>query len=343
MSCTAYKNIILIITATAIVSCSGENRHKDSHINPVPVRVDTVQISTAISDRSFVGTVSPSKSVMIINKYPGKLISVHVRQGDEVSKGDILAEVESQNIISTYDMTQATLRQAEDGYSRLMQVKATNSVPEVKAVEVETQLKQARASAKASAKALEECKIKAPFSGVVGGVMVDTGVDIAPAEIIMSLFDINSLEVKISVPENEVWSISKGDCATLIIPALNNKRIKAHVTSKGVVASPLSHTYDCTLDITSDATGLMPGMVCKVYMANQTENSIIIPANIIKMDNIGKYVWIVTDNIVSKRYITISDFSGHGIIVTSGLSVGDAIITDGSQKVSTGMTVTVIK
>lgn len=336
------KNTILIAVATILVSCSGDIIKKSSGRDPITVRVDTIKASTANSGHSFIGTVSPSKSVMMRNKFSGRLTTVNIRQGDRVKQGDVIAEVESQNVRSTYDMAQATLRQAEDGYARLMKLKGTNSVPEIKVIEVETQLQQARSSAEAAAQALKECKITAPFDGVVGDVMVSAGIDISPTEVIANIFDINSLEVKISVSENEIGNIATGDPATLIIPALNNKHLKAHISTKGVIASTLSHTYDCILNIIGDADELMPGMVCKVYMQTKTENRITIPANVVKMDNIGKYVWSVNGNVVEKRYITISGFSGRRIVVADGLDEGDIVITDGSQKISTGMTVSVI-
>ena len=103
----------------------------------------------------------------------GTLKTFAARRGDSVTKGDIVADVESQAVRSSWKMAHAALEQAEDGYRRLMQVRETGSVTDVKVVEVKTQLDRARASAEAADSALAACRVKAPFSGVVSDVFAE--------------------------------------------------------------------------------------------------------------------------------------------------------------------------
>ncbi len=335
-------SILLLPLALLLTGCDGIKKEKHEE-KVVPVRVMTAQKSRTTDRASYIGTVSPKKSAVLSGKYPGRLVTLAVSQGDLVRKGDVLAVIESQSIRSSQQMAQATLRQAEDGYRRVAQVHESNSVADVKLIEVETQLNKARAAASAADKAMDDCTVKAPFDGVIGEVYCEEGVELSAGGPIARLLDISEIEIHISVPENEIGDIAAGDRASVVVPALGDKSCKAAVKSKGISASPVSHSYDCTLT-PYNGQGLMPGMVCKVYMENDGVLSrIIIPAGIVRLDNDGKYVWTVRDGIVHKTHITTGGFSAYGIVVDDGLEEGDMVITDGSQKVSTGMKVKIVE
>ena len=157
-----YRKIMLFaaaIAAVTVVSGCGLRKDRAAGREPVPVKVVVVESRPSAGVKSYVGTVRPSKSAVISCRYSGTLSEVNVSEGDFVRKGDVVAVVESQTVKSTWEMAHASLRQAEDGYSRLMQVHGKGGVADVKMVEVETQLSKARASAAAADKALEDCRI----------------------------------------------------------------------------------------------------------------------------------------------------------------------------------------
>ena len=198
--------------------------------------------------------------------------------------------------------------------------------------------------AEATDRAMDDCTIKAPFDGVIGEVYGEEGVELSVAEPIAKLLNISETEIHISVPEKEIGGISAGDRATVVIPALGDMECRGTVKSKGISASPLSHSYNCTLTPDRAQKDIMPGMVCKVYMESREETSrIVIPADVVRIDNEGQYVWTVRDGTVYKSHIKANGFSACGIVVGEGLAEGDMIITDGSQKVSTGMKVKVVE
>ena len=191
---------------------------------------------------------------------------------------------------------------------------------------------------------MEECRIKAPFSGVVGDILTDEGVEVDPVDNILSLLDISSVKILFPVPENELGQIEKGSHAVISVPALGSGEMEAEVTAKGIVASPLSHTYECTLHPVKKIPGLMPGMVVKVYIDHTGGSGVTVPASVIRTDTDGRYLWTVSeDNVVEKTYVTPEGFSGKGVIISEGLSIGDRVITEGVQKVCTGMKVRILE
>ncbi len=339
------KELIVIIAAAAVLfSCSGGSAAEAEQGHGIPVKVMTVSKSDRTLSRGYVGTAEAGKSAFLSCRYPGRLVSLNVSAGDVVNAGDVIAEVESQSVISSWEIAQSMLKQAEDGYERARKVYENGGMADVKMVEVESKLAQARASAAAADAAMEDCKVKAPFSGVIGAVLVDEGVDLDALDQIARIMDVSSVEIVFPVPEKELGKITKGGMASFSVPALDVDDVEAVITSKGIAASPLSHTYECVMKPAAKVSGLMPGMVVKVNIGSPDGAGIVIPASVVRTDVDGRYVWTVSDaGIVQKTYVVPAGFSGQGIFISEGLSAGDRIITEGVQKVCTGLKVRIVE
>ncbi len=314
-------------------------RTDESRREPVGVYVQEITVGSSRASSGYVGTVEPSRSALISSRHSGTLTALEVKRGERVSKGQVIAIVESQSVKSAYDMAQASLAQAEDGYKRARQVHESGSIADVKMVEVDSKLKQARAAAASASKALEECTIRSPFDGVINEILTEEGVSVDPLGPVARIVDISSPEIRFSIPENEIGAAYEGQRVSIEIGALNLGGIPARIESKGVVASPLSHCYECTAALQTVPQGLMPGMVCKVSLSGDEVSGAVIPASIVQTGSDGRYVWLVRDGIVHRQPIKLGGFSGKGVLVTEGLGDGDQVIVRGYQKVSSGMKV----
>ena len=334
------KKLMLVCLVLIAVSCTDKGNKKITEKEPINVGVLTVAPMSTQYYKVYVGEINASGSAIVSTNHSGILKAINVEQGTKVKKGEVLAEVTSKNVLASYDISHATLRQAEDGYERVTKVHKSGTVADVKLVEIETQLAKAKAAAQSSKESLEECKIKAPFNGTISEVLIEQGVNVSPGTPIVKLVDLSTIEVAIPVPEGEIGKVKIGQKALIDVPALDITDIEAHVKLKGVTASSPSHTYRCTLVPDKKQTNLYPGMVCKVRLSETSDSMTIrIPASSVEMDSKGNFVWVVNDGIVGKSYVTVDGYQEHGVVISSGLEPGDKVIVKGAAKVSTGMKV----
>jgi len=335
-----YSPALLLLVLLA--GCSGGGKPgKAPAPSPekVTVRVMKVSSGDAGLTASYVGTVEASRTVVITSNNSGTVSELPVKEGQRIRRDQLVAKVESQTIRSAYNSAKAQLDQAEDAWARVQKVHDSGSISELEYVKVRTQVEQARAAELAARKALWHCTLKAPFDGTVDKVYVSLGVEAGIAEPIARIVDLSSPEVHFSIPENEFSRYRVGDRAVVTVSALG-KTVEGTVASKGVVASPLSHSYECTVSLKGDVSSLMPGMVCKVSLESDGASAIVVPASAVRTDMQGRYVWTVgEEDAVDKKYIVVGGYSGNGIVVSSGLSEEDLVIVEGSSKVSTGMKV----
>lgn len=315
---------------------------KEVKPDEVVVKVLSVGPSEGLGTAAYVGSVEASRAATVTSPASGSLTRLAVHEGQKVTRGQLVARVESQTLKSSLRMAQATYDQARDAMERLDKVYASGSVPEVKMVEMKTNLNKAQATLEAARRAVEDCNVKSPVTGVVERVDVIAGEEVTISQPLLRVVDVNTVEVHFPLPENEFNKVPVGSVASVEVPALG-KNISARVANRAVVASQLSHSYDCTLGDLSDLDGLMPGMVCKISIASEKEASIVVPSTAVMTDGEGRYVWTVEDGVVGKAHITVGGYEGSGIVVSDGLHAGMKVIVEGARKVSTGMMVKTVE
>ncbi|MDE6106651.1 MAG: hypothetical protein K2F84_06105, partial [Bacteroidales bacterium] len=142
--------------------------------------------------------------------------------------------------------------------------------------------------------------------------------------------------IRFPVPEKEIGRWRTDDSVYIVIPALDDRLFQACVTTTGLSASTVSHTYICTARLSDSAALLKPGMVCKVYDRRLTDSGFVLPAELVERDAQGTYVWVVESGRARKRAVRTAGFSGSGILIREGLRTGDDVITDGRRKISEG-------
>ena len=325
-------------------SCSSR-QEKTTAPKVVPVRVMEVMTSNAVSGQSYVGTVAEASSLALSFSLPGSVEQVLVTAGQKVQKGQLLAVLGSATYQSTYDMSLATLKQAQDGYDRLYKLHQNGSLPDIKLVEVETGLQQAKAMEAVARKNIEDCKLYAPQQGVISKRDIEPGENALPGMAAFTLIAVDKVDIKTPIPENEISGLTLGQAASVLVPALNNREFQGKISQKGIAANPISHTYEIRVTVENPQFLLMPGMVGKVAIqAESGEEQIVVPNRVVQITHDGKhFVWLAEGSAAKRRFVKIGSLSGEGVVIAEGLHAGERLIVDGHQKVSEGMQVSLIQ
>lgn len=343
---TVQRSIILTLLTTAIIGCgSKDNTEKTPKI--IPVKVTEVALSSDDAYRNYVGTAEGFSAISVSFSGPGDVERVMVSEGQRVSKGQLLAELNSVTIQNAYEASKATLKQAQDAYDRLSELHEKGSLPDIKFIEVETGLEKAKAMEAISRKSLDDCKLLAPIDGVIAKRSVEEGQTVMPGISAFKIVSINNVNINVSIPENEIGDIKIGQQATVQVAALNNREYTGAVDLKGIEANPISHTYKITIRLKNPQSEIMPGMVCKVYL-NQPEGKdnkkIIIPNKSVQISPDGKrFVWLAEEDKARRRFISTGSLADYGVVVEDGLKEGEQLIVEGYNKVSEGMQVSIVK
>lgn len=326
-----------------LTGCQGNEEKLKVH-EPVKVKVVSVQTETYASPKRYSGTVEEKNGTSLSFATAGTVQTIHVRLGQQVNAGQLIATLDPTSTQNSYQAAQAVLEQAEDAYRRMKELHDKGSLPDMKWVEVQSKLEQARSMEQIAKRKLDDCKLYAPFPGIIAEKSIEAGENVAPGMSVARLVTASSLVVKISVPETEMNSVQTGQKAEVTIKSLEGETFIAQIIEKGVVANPLSRTYEVKLKLEKSDEAIMPGMVAEVSLRpykTDSRNLCVIPAHIVQIDERNQsFVWSVKDGKAHKSIIVCDEYMADGVIVSSGLSANDSIIVEGQQKVCEGTEVT---
>ena len=329
----------LAVTSLVLTGCTGGKKNAQVETNG-PVGVETMKVSqTSVSVTGvFSGTVEEKKRTQLSFATAGTVRTMNVRLGDRVEKGQLIGTLDDTSAQSTYAGARASLVQAEDAYRRMKELHDKGSLPEIRWVEVQSKLDQARSMEALARKALEDCRLLAPFGGVIAGKNGEAGQNVVPGMAVAQLVSSTGQQVKIAVPEAEIGSVAVGQKALVTVPALDGKTYRATVAERGVTADAFSRSYEVKLRVDEADNALLPGMVTNVsLLSSDRRQAYVIPARIVQLDEQNRsFVWVANGGKAEKRIITCGEFAGDGVVVAAGLSEGDRVIVRGQQKVCNG-------
>ena len=322
---------------TIMSGCS--NRQKTKTKFPTRVNTEVVSVGMNESGHSYVGIVEEREATAVSFTGMGVVRRVLVSEGQAVGRGQLLAEMDDTQARNTLAAAEAAVMQANDALERMTILHDAGSLPEQQWVEVQSKVAQARAQQDAAKKNLADCRLVAPVSGIVGTRHVKAGETALPSQAVVTLLDVSSVKVKVSVPEAEINSIEPSTPSTVGVAAAN-KTVTGGRIEKGVQADPLTHTYDIRINVPNPDRKLLPGMVANVNFS-PSEDIITVPTLpvtcIQKPADGSLFVWtIANDSTAHRQAVGIGQIRGNRIDITSGINAGQRVVTEGYQKLSEG-------
>lgn len=305
------------------------------------VKVVTAKVSPAESSYRlrYSGTIEASQTIPLSFQTTGTVEKIYVEVGDVVKKGQLLASVDKMDMQNIYNVSLAQYDQAKDAYNRLKSVHDQGSLPEIKWVEMESNMEQAKSSLGLAKNNLDKCNMRAPVDGIVGRRNIEPGqsaigLSLSPIELVK----IETVYVKVSVPENEISKLKKGQKVAFLVSALDRKQFEGFVTNVSPVADVISRTYPVKVTVENSNLELKPGMVCDVTLSLERDAiSLLVPYKAVSKDSEGKsFVFVVSLNSmrVKKQNITVGSYHESGIEVLSGLTTGQIVVSEGCEKLS---------
>ena len=336
--------VAFIISCMMLTGCTEKNRKLEKK----NVKVETISVGNTNlgGTKDYVGTIEEKMGSTLSFEIAGNITSIRVEEGDRVSKGQLLATINPTTVKEAHRATLTTLKQAQDAYRRFLPLHQSGTISDMKWVEIESKLEQAKAAESIARQQLSHSTLTAPFAGVIAAKNVDLGTYVLPGQPVLKLANVAQVNAKVSVPEAEISHLHVGDKVKLTVAALSGAIFRGTISEKGIDANPISHTYDVKVGITNPQGRLLPGMVCNAQVQGSaaTPSHITVPPQSIELDvDNSRFVWTVVNGKAHQQPVTTGDFEGDGIVILSGLKAGDQVIINGQQKVSEGMNVDTAK
>ncbi len=336
------RTLLPLLAGLTLAGCAG----KPPPAAPRPQAVRVAEVTEGDGSRvlRLGGTLEARRSVAPSFSVPGTVEQVFVEVGDRVKKGQPLASLGKASFADALAIASAKARQAEDAERRLAPMRANETLPEVKMVEVETGLEAARASVSLARKNLADAVLRAPVDGVIARRIAEPGLAALPGTPMFTLVQTEELFATAQVPEKQVARVRVGDSARVRIPALD-RTVDGTITELGVIADPLTRSYAVKVALPNPGD-LRVGMVAELRLGVAGDAHVpAVPQAAVRIDEAGRpFVFVVTkENTLVRRPVTVDGFAGEAVGLSAGVAAGERVVVSGTAMLAEGMTVRVVE
>ncbi len=303
------------------------------------VSVKVVQHSNVSESRLYGGTLAENMATAVSFSSPGTVKTLNVADGKKVSKGTLVATLDDTAAKSALEIATAMKNQAEDARSRMEKLYQNKSISEIQWMDVESKYKQAVAAEKIAQKALDDCNLYAPATGIVSGKAVELGQNVLPGAPVFRILDISRIKVHAFIPEKEVGKVKVGDGVKIRIASLGDRVLQAKITNKSVSANALSRSYEIEAELANRNGELLPGMIAEMEISRKKSISgFVLPASAIMLDDEnGNFVWKISGGRATRANVEVAlNLGGSEGILVRGLQNGDSVIVGGTSKIGEG-------
>jgi RND family efflux transporter MFP subunit len=320
-------------------------------------RVASTNITT---DNRYPGTVRASRTANLAFRVAGPLVRVDIKSGDAVKKGQILMQIDPQDYEDRIRVLKAQkagavaqLQTAALDYARIQTLFEKNVVPEVDYDHARNGVNTLTASVDAveaqlviARHQLAYTTLRAPFGAMITARFIDNYEMVQPGRPVVGIHDIDTLEVEIKVPENEIirQNPRPGAMALVSFPARPDRRFKMSLYEFNTSADPVTRTYSMVFTLVSpDAFTVLPGMTADVFWSADEgeESGITVPSKaIVTNSSGGSSVWVFDDatSTAQMKKVEVGGIRDSSrILIKKGLAPGEQIIIEGVDFIRSSM------
>ncbi|MBA2589348.1 MAG: efflux RND transporter periplasmic adaptor subunit [Alphaproteobacteria bacterium] len=344
----------------------------------VPVHVVTASAgsgggSAGGSDLDASGYVVARRTATLSAKIQGKVTEVDFEEGQKVKAGDIVARLDDSNFLATLRQFQAQMRQAkvamDNAQPTYARYQALNSQGAISAEDVQskrtlydnarTQYDVAQAAVALAEANLRDTLVRAPFDGIVTVKVAQVGEVVAPSAQsggstrsgIMTIVDMNSLEVQVDVSENYIERVEAGGAATIHLDAYPDWDIPGEVIAIIPTADQSKGTVAVRVRIKTKDTRILPQMAARVAFMTKPEKNAgpvvarvtVPPAAVTVTGKTGTVFVLKEDGTVEKRDVAVGLKTAQAVTILSGITSGDRLAGDGLDKLHDGDKVKILE
>ena len=339
-------------TALIVASC-GQKKEADT----APVRpVKTAQVNgQSVIRKDFSGIVEAVEYVKLAFRVSGQVINLPVVEGQRVKKGQLIAAIDPRDISLQYAADKAAYETAAAQVERNKRLLGRQAIS-VQEYEISVaNYQKAKSAYELSSNNMRDTKLTAPFDGSIEKRLVENYQRVNSGEGIVQLVNTQKLRIKFTVPDDYLYLLRAKDVTFKVVfdtypDMVFNAQLEEYLDiSTAGTGIPVTITIEDPA-FNRSLYDVKPGFTCKIKLASDVapfleEKLVNIPLSAIfgESENQKTYVWVVKDNKVNKREVTVYSPTGEAnALISAGVQPGETIVIAGVHQLVDGQTVKII-
>ncbi|WP_420318671.1 efflux RND transporter periplasmic adaptor subunit [Ekhidna sp.] len=312
----------------------------------VLVSVETLNKKTFTHSVEIRGAVESKKNVLLSAEAMGKIESLHVREGQRVSKGQVLVSLDTDLIRNNIKQVNAQLDLANEMFTRQESLWKKNIGTEVRFLEAKANKETLESQLGVLQSQLNMMIVKAPFSGIVDNIPARVGELAQPGLPLVRLVNPDEIYISADVSESYLGKFTPNQAVEIYFPS-QDKRVKSKIKSVGQTIKSENRTFELEIDLPKLDFPAQPNQVVVLRLVDyRNDQALVIPTEVIQGDNSGNYVYVINEKDGEKKAIKrqIKIGSSHNLRteIMSGLDVGEKVVIKGYRDLTDGVEVAIV-
>jgi len=296
------------------------------------------------------GAVKTKQNVLIYPEMPGTLQRVYVKEGQRVSKGQLLASIDDGGMGSQVSQLKTQAELAKTTYERQKRLWEQKIGSEIQFLQAKSSYEATENGVKQALSQLAKSAIRAPFSGIIDDVIKDQGTVVAPgpSSEVFRIVNLSDMYISVDVPENNLAGITKGKEAKVYFPVLGDTII-SKIRQTGNFINPSNRAFSVEIPVPNKKGNIKPNLSARVSLNDYSSaNAILVPQGIISENADGdQYVYVAIERngdkaVAKRRIIKTGKTQGSLVEALSGVNEGDLLIKEGARTVKEGQNVQIL-
>ena len=297
------------------------------------------------------GNVTTKNLLVITPEFSGILTNVYVTEGQNVTKGQVLARIDDGGLSQQLAQLKIQANLAKTTFERQQRLWDQKIGSEIQYLQAKSSYESQQEAINQLQQQINKTTVRAPFNGTIDDVITEKGSVVGAGQTpLMQIVNLDNMYIETDVPESYVSDVTKGKDVNVEFPVLG-KSLDTKIRQAGDVINPANRTFKVEIGVPNKDKNIKPNLTARLKINDYTnEKAILVPQSIISENADGEqYVYVVKDKkengegVVNKIIIKTGKTQGDVIEVLEGIQNGDELILEGARSVKDGQTVKVIK
>lgn len=293
------------------------------------------------------GTLKANESVAITVHLAEIVSGIHFDEGQRVEKGDLLVAMEDAEEQAQFQEAEYTLEEANSQLQRIKVIAKRGDASQSLLDERQREYNVAKSRLVAIKSRLQDRKVVAPFSGLVGLRNVSPGAYLAPGDVITTLIDDSTMKLDFDVPAVWLASLQRGMKINATTSAFAGQTFTGNVSTIDNKIDPISRSVKVRALLPNPNGLLKPGLLMVVNLLTNQRQALIVPeeALVPKASRFFAYVLTKQDDqlIAEQREVTIGSRWPGEVEILSGINANEQVVTEGADQLRPGQAVNILK
>lgn len=329
--------LLLVLCTLALSGCNGEKNKdkkdkKEEEKAAIPVEVVTTTRGDIQQTYRSITTLEAENEAQVVARSTGILEKLLVEEGDMVEKGQLLAQLDIEQLTLEVEQSAATLKRLKKELERQEQLfsKKLGSTDARDRARFEFQSQQAQYQL--AKLRLDYASIRAPINGIVTHRAVKAGNLIRDHEHLFTIVDLDSLVAVLYLPEQQLAKVAKKQKVMMHIDALAGSLVVGEVDRIRPAIDTATGTFRVMVSMPNEDKKLKSGMFGKVEVVFDTHtDTLILPRQAVVTEDNRSHVFVVKDDKAMQRSVELGYEHGGRVEILTGLEEQDLVITTGQQ------------